>query len=207
VGLLDNWHKWWRQGPEKGDEEGLLNLNPSQTRRAKLTVVILLAGLVLLVSTAPERKPAVQSVAEPALLSAPEEVWSDFQTRLERSLAGTLTQIAGVGEVRVLLTVDGSRREYLANQTKEVRTTVENDRAGVERQVTEERTTIQYVLVTDNARKGEQPIIVQEGRPPIRGVLVIADGARDPRVRLDILRAVETVLGVPAHRIQVMPRK
>lgn len=207
MGLLDNWHKWWRQGPEQGDDDGLFNLNPAQARRAKLTVVILLAGLVLLVSTAPERKPAVQSVAEPVLLSAPEEIWSDFQTRLERSLAGTLTQIAGVGEVRVLLTVDGSRREYLANQTKEVRTTVENDRAGVERQITEERTTIQYVLVTDNARKGEQPIIVQEGRPPIRGVLVIADGARDPRVRLDILRAVETVLGVPAHRIQVMPRK
>jgi len=170
-------------------------------------VVLLLAGLVLLVSTAPERKPTVESLAEPALVPAPEESWSDFQTRLERSLAEALAQIAGVGEVRVLLTADGPRREYLANQTKEVRTTVDSDRAGVERQITEERTTTQYVLVAADDRKGEQPIVVQEGRPPIRGVLVIADGARDPRVRLDILRAVETVLGVPAHRIEVMPRK
>jgi stage III sporulation protein AG len=207
MGLLDNWHKWWRQGHEQGDDEGLLNLNPAQARRAKLTVILLLVGLVLLVSTAPERKPTVQSLAEPVMRSTSEEDWSDFQTRLERSLAGTLTQIAGVGEVRVLLTMDGPRREYLANQTKEVRTTVESDRAGVERQITEERTTTQYVLVADDNRKGEQPIVVQEGRPPIRGVLVIADGARDPRVRLDILRAVETVLGVPAHRIEVMPRK
>jgi stage III sporulation protein AG len=207
VGLLDNRHRWWRQGPEQGDDDGLFNLNPAQARRAKLTVVLLLAGLVLLVSTAPERKPTVESLAEPALVPAPEESWSDFQTRLERSLAEALAQIAGVGEVRVLLTADGPRREYLANQTKEVRTTVDSDRAGVERQITEERTTIQYVLVADDARKGEQPIVVQEGRPPIRGVLIIADGARDPRVRLDILRAVETVLGVPAHRIEVMPRK
>ena len=207
MGLLDNWLKWWRQGHEQGDDEGLLNLNPAQARRAKLTVILLLVGLVLLVSTAPERKPTVQSLAEPVMRSTSEEDWSDFQTRLERSLAGTFRQIAGGAQERVLLTMDGPRRVYLAIQTKVVRTTVESDRAGVERQITEERTTTQYVLVAADDRKGEQPIVVQEGRPPIRGVLVIADGARDPRVRLDILRAVETVLGVPAHRIEVMPRK
>ena len=97
MGLLDNWHKWWRQGHEQGDDEGLLNLNPAQARRAKLTVILLLVGLVLLVSTAPERKPTVQSLAEPVMRSTSEEDWSDFQTRLERSLAEALAQIAGVG--------------------------------------------------------------------------------------------------------------
>ncbi|MGI6559542.1 MAG: hypothetical protein ACOX20_11625, partial [Limnochordia bacterium] len=112
MGLLDNWHKWWRQGPEQGDDDGLFNLNPAQARRAKLTVVLLLVGPGApgeYRSGAKTRGPERGRTGLCAQLR--KKIWSDFQTRLERSLAGTLTQIAGVGEVRVLLTVDGPRRE------------------------------------------------------------------------------------------------
>ena len=96
MGLLDNRHRWWRQGPEQGDDDGLFNLNPAKARRAKLTVVLLLAGLVLLVSNAPERKPTDESQAEPALVPAPEKLVR-FPDPPERSLAEALAQIAGWG--------------------------------------------------------------------------------------------------------------
>ena len=40
-----------------------------------------------------------------------------------------------------------------------------------------------------------------------RLVLVTAAGAEDPRVRLLLLEAVSTVLDVPPHRVQIVPKK
>jgi stage III sporulation protein AG len=44
-------------------------------------------------------------------------------------------------------------------------------------------------------------------RPIIQSVLVVADGAHDPAVKLEIHRAVRTVLNVADYRVYVAARR
>jgi len=44
---------------------------------------------------------------------------------------------------------------------------------------------------------------VEEKTPKIGGVLVVAEGAGDERVRVEIYDAVKAIYGVAAHRIKV----
>ncbi|MCL2229416.1 MAG: stage III sporulation protein AG, partial [Firmicutes bacterium] len=53
---------------------------------------------------------------------------------------------------------------------------------------------------------GGNPIVVTETKPQIRGVVVVASGASDPGVRLAILRAVQTLVGDPGVRVEVLAR-
>ncbi|MDP4160888.1 MAG: stage III sporulation protein AH, partial [Bacillota bacterium] len=42
-----------------------------------------------------------------------------------------------------------------------------------------------------------------EDRPEVAGVLIIAEGARDPNVREEIHTAVQTLLNIPSSKITV----
>ncbi len=44
----------------------------------------------------------------------------------------------------------------------------------------------------------------QTGADSIEGVVVVAEGARDVRVSLELLRAVKALLGIEAERIEVL---
>ncbi|MGI6038320.1 MAG: hypothetical protein ACOYD6_08885 [Limnochordia bacterium] len=202
MGWRDRFQKWWGKGaPSAGS---LFNLNPAQARQGKLTILFLLVGIILLSLTTPQGPPSQDAASPPV-----EARQSSFDERgqLEERLRKILSQMAGVGDVQVLISLDGSRREYLADTREEVRRTVETDRSGGQREVIEERRERNHVLARQEGRSGEGPIIVREEGPLIRGVLVVAQGAWDPKIRLQILWAVETALGVPPHKIEVMSKR
>ncbi|MFO7154640.1 MAG: stage III sporulation protein AG, partial [Caldicoprobacter oshimai] len=52
---------------------------------------------------------------------------------------------------------------------------------------------------TGNAK----PLVIKEMEPEIKGVIVIAEGAKDIRVKLDLIRAVQTALGVSPQQVEV----
>jgi stage III sporulation protein AG len=213
VDLFTNVAKWWRESntADSRTRKALFNLSPSQGRKAKLTALLLVIGLLLLVYSKPYQEspvpPNFGSDTSQLPVLGGERLSPDYHRKLEDDLASILNQIHGVGQVRVLITLDGGKKEYLADTNKEVRTTIETDRSGGQREIREERTTNQVVIVRDDARRGEQPVLLWEGRPIIQGVLVVADGAMDSRIKLQILRAVETALAIAPHKIQVMPKR
>ena len=53
---------------------------------------------------------------------------------------------------------------------------------------------------------GNEPIVLKEIEPVVRGVIVVAEGAADIEVRLDLQRAVRAVLDIPLSRIEVFER-
>jgi len=62
-----------------------------------------------------------------------------------------------------------------------------------------------YVLLRD-PQGNELPLVVEEGEPRYRGVLVVARGVEDPEVKARVIEALQVLLGLPAHRITVLPR-
>jgi len=125
--------------------------------------------------------------------------YSDYSTLLENKLENILSQLKGVGEVKVMITLEDTTEVVPAfNTTKNNETTRENDAQGGTREIVREDMTVQ-VVTNDNG----EPIVLKEVRPTIKGVMVMAEGAENLEVIEMLYAAVKTVLGVHGNRVEV----
>ncbi|MGB9904897.1 MAG: hypothetical protein ACPLQO_09570, partial [Desulfotomaculales bacterium] len=51
----------------------------------------------------------------------------------------------------------------------------------------------------------EVPVVEEERASQIAGVLIIAEGAKDPVIKANLFRAAQVALGVEPQRIFVLP--
>lgn len=172
---------------------------------AGLGVLLLVMGHLVKPSPA-EKAPAEGGrEAHPAGTAVP-VTGSSYQADLEAQLAATLAQIKGAGEVVVQVSLEGgSSISYATNSQQEVRTSEEKDPTGITRTSQETRNEAQVVM----AREGgsERPVVAGETLPAVRGVLVVASGARDPTTKERLAQAVQVLLGLPAHKVMVLERE
>lgn len=125
---------------------------------------------------------------------------------LEEKLEDILSFIDGAGKVNVLITYsNGIEQVPIYNVKQNTTITQESDKAGGTRK-TEENSNEQSVVFNEGEGT-KTPVIGQTINPEIIGVLVVADGADNLSVKENLLKAVESTLNVPAHRVQVFARK
>lgn len=125
-----------------------------------------------------------------------------LEKELEDKLQKNLLQMEGAGKVQVSVSLStGLRTEFARNENVTKRTSTETDKAGGTRETTEITQNNQVVMPGGSS----QPVMVMEDRPEVAGVLIIAEGARDAKVRETIHTAVQTLLSIPANKITVVP--
>jgi len=126
----------------------------------------------------------------------------NLEKEMEKKLVQNLQQMTGVGSVQVSVTFSSSlKSDYATNGSVTKKTTKESDKSGGIRESTE--VTENNQLVMPNG--ASQPVIVMEERPTVAGILIIAEGASDPKVRENIHNAVRTLLDIPSSKINVQP--
>ncbi|HHY73088.1 MAG TPA: stage III sporulation protein AG [Bacillus bacterium] len=131
---------------------------------------------------------------------------ADYEATYENQLKEALEQIVGIEDVTVMINLDATETKVLEKNTVvQSQETDEVDREGGKRQVEDLSRDEQVVIV----RAGEQegPIILKTKKPEIRGVLVVAKGADNLKVKQMVIEAVTRVLDVPSHRVSVLPKK
>ena len=129
----------------------------------------------------------------------------DKELELAGRLETVLSKIEGVGRVNVILTLErGSEYMYASTTDSSSKETVEQDTAGGTRDITEKADRIQMVI-TRSTQGSEEPVLITEIFPEIKGVVVVAQGVQDPRIKESITRAVQTALRLGAHKITVLP--
>lgn len=125
-----------------------------------------------------------------------------LEKELESKLQATLSKMEGVGQVLVSVSLSsGLKSDFARNDSVTKRTNKETDKANGTRETTE--VTENNQLVIPNG--ASQPVTVMEESPQVAGVLVIAEGARDPKIKEEIHTAVKTLLNIPVSKIIVMP--
>ncbi|MGI6449546.1 MAG: stage III sporulation protein AG [Desulfitobacteriia bacterium] len=169
-----------------------------------LSVVLLVIVAVIYIFISQEKEP-VLSVTEEAETTAAVPADSLAIAALEKSLedkiASNLESIKGVGKAKVLVTYSsGLYKEYARDQSITKRTSKETDHEGGIRE-TEEVTESNKLVLAGNS----SPVIIMEQRPEIAGVLVIAQGASDPKIKEQIFEAVRTLLNIQPSKISVAP--
>lgn len=124
----------------------------------------------------------------------------------EEKLEEILSLINGAGKVDVLITYSNGMEQIPMYNTKQSTTTVqEADTAGGTRK-TEETSNEQTVIYNENGNN-KTPVMKQVINPKAVGVIVVADGAGIVNVKEDMIKAIEAILDVPAHRVQVFSRR
>lgn len=181
--------KLWGQGPRP---------SPWLLVAGAVGLILILAG-----SWLGQRRPEVPAPAPPdreVMSSSLGEEWTASH------LEGVLCRIAGAGEVTVSITYrSGPRQDVLQDVTRTARRTEEKDPGGTVRVTQEEQEEVQAVMARPEGQ--DRPVISRQEAPEIAGVLVVASGAGDPAVREMLARAVQTLLGLPPHRVQVVPSR
>lgn len=125
---------------------------------------------------------------------------------MAQKLCNMLQQIEGAGTVKVTVRLETSTQtQYAVNTSTGKKTTQEKDQSGGTRILTEDTDTGQLVLVN---RDGEEtPVMSREIAPQVAGVLVVAEGAGNPRVKAELFRATQVALGVEPHKVSIMAKK
>jgi stage III sporulation protein AG len=132
----------------------------------------------------------------------------EYQNLLERQLSETLQSISGAGKVVVMLTLSSTSSVNIANNVQEVtRSSTENSSGGLTTKVTSEKTYSAQPVMLRVGSSVEEVIKLEERTPNINGVVVTATGATNPAVRAALSQAVQTILSLPAHRVNVFPGK
>ena len=116
---------------------------------------------------------------------------------VERRLEETLSEIRGVGKVRVMITYDTSEELVPAMSTQ--RQSQESSSNNTDSRSSTESNQ----LATINSGNGQSPVVITEIQPKVRGVIVIAEGAADITVRMNLEYATATVLGIDSSAIEV----
>lgn len=126
---------------------------------------------------------------------------------LEQKLEEALTQIEGVGDINVTLTLASTPElKYALNVITGKKNTKEKDQSGGSRTISELNENGQIVLKRGTSNENETPVIVKEINPEIKGVLVVAEGAKNPEIRRELTKAIQTLLGVDSNKVTVMPK-
>lgn len=159
-----------------------------KNRKLKLMVYALAAALAALLFLTSGVFGSCRSGAKEVSSVRPEASSGEAE-QLEKKLEAILSGMAGVGRARVMLTLERTGEQVIARDEKRTE--------GSGGTGTESRP------ATVNSGGREEAIVLTERLPEVRGVIVIAEGAGNIAVRLNISAAVSTVLGIDEERVDV----
>ncbi len=115
---------------------------------------------------------------------------SEYAKNEEKRLETSLEKINGAGDVTVYINIDGGGEKILAKDS-DYKTEIQGEEKSEESKTS--------IVMSGKST----PYIVEEKTPEISGVLVIAKGAADERVKTEIYEAIRAIYGIAPHRIKV----
>lgn len=176
--------------------------NKKQIENVVIFLVLLIIVIIVINSLFGEEKEK-ETVKE-----GPKEVSISLEQNendLEKSLKNILSKISGVGSVDVMVSYSNTIMQVPMYDTKENTTVVEeSDKNGGIRKTKEVANEQSIIYEEKNSVK--VPAIKQTIMPEVVGVIVVAEGAGSQVVKENIKNAVEAVVNISAHRIQVFAK-
>lgn len=126
-----------------------------------------------------------------------------YAAYLEDRLTESLSQMADVGKVKVMITLKASRELVVEKEQPIARSsTNESDSAGGSRVVSEMDSDENTVYRTDGNLS--EPYVVKTLSPQIEGVLVVAEGAGNGTVSRTIVEIAQALFDIEAHKVKVV---
>lgn len=173
-------------------------------------LILLLVGILLVVIAIPTGK-GKGAASKDAGNGAPadggdEAAYNNYASYMEGHLERVLSQMAGVGEVTVMITLKSSAEKVVEKDvTAESETVTESDSQGGTR-TTQNSSHGEATVYDGDGSQGQAPYISKELSPQVEGVVVIASGGDNAVVKQNITEAVQALFGIDTHKIRIMKK-
>lgn len=126
----------------------------------------------------------------------------DYESKQNEELKGILSKIQGVGNVDVQIYFESGEVKVPAyNSTTQNSETKEVDSQGGTRSTIQENGG-DTIVMSGNTN---EPYILQTYKPKITGVIIVAEGASNSKIRYDIQIAVSTLYNLSLDKVNVYP--
>lgn len=205
-----NWRQWIK---DKGLEKWF--------RRDNLIILVLSGILLFIIALPTENKnkdsstdrgdntsigselPEITSGSQEGVEASQGMTDAVYAAWLEQRLTETLAQVAGVGEVRVMITLSSSSELVIEREKPVTRSaTNEADSQGGTRVINQVETGDSVVYRSEGS--GSEPYVIKTLPPQIEGVLVVAEGAGSTAVNRTIITIVQALFDVESHKVSVV---
>ena len=172
-------------------------------------VLIIAAGVVLIICSIPSGGKENKDNTTSNIKTNTQQNVTDmtYELQLESKLEEILTNIEGVGNVRVMITLKSTSEKVIKEDSQFSRSdTNEEDGQGGNRQISNITSQDDSIFTTDEAGNNV-PYVIKEITPQIEGVAVIAQGGDNAGVAASITNTIEALFGVSTYKISVSKMK
>ena len=129
-----------------------------------------------------------------------------YQEKQEKDLERILGKINGVGSVDVVINFQSSEVKVPAvDNSSQKSTTEETDSEGGTRVNSQE--TDGDKIVMSNSSNGSEPVILKTEKPEVLGVMVVAEGAEDSKIKYEITKAIPSLYNISVDKVNVLAMK
>lgn len=126
--------------------------------------------------------------SEPA--AETKEAEKDPAKSLEQRLERVLCKVTGAGKVSVFVSLEDYGATDYAKDSREL--------------IREEQSESEQTTVLKGSGSGSLPVVTRVATPKIKGVIVVAEGAKSQLVKENLAAAVEASLAIMPHRIKIL---
>ena len=124
---------------------------------------------------------------------------SEYAEKLEAKLYDMVSNISGVGEAKIMVTLESGVEYVYANEEKK-NTDLTRDSDGKNSKTQEKDNYEQTLILTKNGNQ-EGAILKTQIEPKVKGVVVVCTGGENALVQQMVTEAVKTALDIDSNRV------
>lgn len=175
-------------------------------------IILLLGGILLLIIALPvsddrnKNNNGETSLTERLSDSAAgKSDVEDYASYLEGKLENALSQVEGVGRVKVMVTLEASAERIVGKDVNsESESIQETDSQGGSRNTMNQSSSQTTIYEGEGGASSGTPYVTKELTPVVGGIIVIAQGGGDAVTVQNITEAVQALFEIDTHKIKVM---
>ncbi len=182
---------------ENEKREGFLTKITDKLKKIKhldIILTILFIAIILLIYFSSTGLFGAKTTGTVTTVTTSSASSDDYKSELTSNLEKIIGNMSGVGDAKVMLYYDEDIVYNIA-YTLETKTTSSGEKIETKSPV-----------LVDNG-EGEKPIILSKTLPTPKSIVVVASGAENTSVKLEILRLVQAMFEISSSKIEIFAGK
>lgn len=184
-------------------QDFMQKIKEKKLKRSDWLILVLAGILILIIALPTDTKEQKQAEEAKENISKENNTMEASKDEIEQKLEDILEKIDGAGEVKVMITYQDSGTQVVEKDKNTSANSVEeSDSTGGVRSTKEQQ--LQESTVYEEADAGNTPFVSKELLPKVEGILIVASGGDNQKVKQNISEAVLALFQVEAHRIKIV---
>lgn len=184
-------------------QDFMQKIKEKKLKRSDWLILVLAGILILIIALPTDTKEKKQAEKSKENISKENNTMEASKDEIERKLEDILEKIDGAGDVKVMITYQDSGTQVVEKDKNTSENSLEeSDSTGGVRSTKEQQ--LQESTVYEEADAGNTPFVSKELLPKVEGILIVASGGGNQKVKQNISEAVLALFQVEAHRIKIV---